>query len=123
MSHIMPAASGDTNPEIPEIRLSQFSAADRDLLTAMFEHEAVILDTEPDEQTSAPAIARLDVPLAQLSADLEFVRLKRETAERMKQLMVEDQQYDMHHLDADSACILPDCQFISYLPGPDGGQS
>ncbi|MGW9371128.1 hypothetical protein ACWGVR_14095 [Streptomyces xanthophaeus] len=61
MSHIMPASSGDTNPEIPQIRLSQFSAKDRDLLTAMFEHEGVILDTEPAEQESTPAIARLDV--------------------------------------------------------------
>ncbi|WP_405941563.1 hypothetical protein [Streptomyces sp. NBC_00207] len=69
-----------------------------------------------------PDIARLDVPLAQLDADLQFLRLKREAAARMKQLMVEDQQYDVHHLDADSACVLPDCEYVNYLPRA-GGQS
>lgn len=70
-----------------------------------------------------PPIARLDVPLAQLDADLQFLRLKREAAERMQRLMVEDQQYDVHHLDVDSAYVLPDCQYVSYLPGPAGGAS
>lgn len=70
-----------------------------------------------------PEIARVDVPLAQLDADLQFLRLKREAADRMRRLMVEDQQYDVHHLDVDSTAVLPDCQFVSYLPGPAGGQS
>ena len=70
-----------------------------------------------------PDIARLDVPLAQLDADLALLRLKREAAARMQRLLVEDQQYDLHHLDADSTCVLPDCQYVNYLPGPAGGQS
>ncbi|MFD4921205.1 hypothetical protein ACFWNE_07775 [Streptomyces goshikiensis] len=70
-----------------------------------------------------PPIARLDVPLAQLDADLQFLRLKREAEARMLRLMVEDQQYDVHRRYSDSAYCLPDCQYVNYLPGPAGGQS
>lgn len=69
-----------------------------------------------------PDIARLDVPLAQLSADLEFVRLKREAAEELKRLKVQAHQYDVSHLDADSKYTLPGCTHSSYLTGIPGGQ-
>ncbi|MEV6580192.1 hypothetical protein AB0M92_18740 [Streptomyces sp. NPDC051582] len=63
----------------------------------------------------APAgIAQLDVPLAQLSAEID---------ERTRRLIAAEQRYDMHHLDADSSCVLSDCQYTCYLPGPAGGQS
>jgi hypothetical protein len=64
-------------------------------------------------------IARLGVPLAQLEADLQLMlRLKREAAERMRRLMVADQQYDVDHLDADSKYPLPGSYPVSHLrPG------
>jgi hypothetical protein len=62
-------------------------------------------------------IARLDVPLAQLDLDLQMLCLKREAAERMRLLMVADQQYDVDHLDADSRYPLPGSYPVNYLRG------
>ncbi|MCX4778111.1 hypothetical protein [Streptomyces sp. NBC_01264] len=69
----------------------------------------------------ASDIARLDVPLAELTADLQMIRLKRTAAERMRRLMVADQQYEVDHLDADSKCPLPGSYPVSHLRP--GGQS
>lgn len=66
-------------------------------------------------------IARLDVPLAQLDADLQMLRLKREAAERMRGLMVAEQKYEVQHLDADSLYPGPDSYSVNYLQV--GGQS
>lgn len=46
MNDIMPASSGDTHPAIS---LSQFSAKDRELLAAVFEHETVNLFIHLDD--------------------------------------------------------------------------
>lgn len=62
-------------------------------------------------------IARLDVPLAQLEADLRMLRLKREAAERMRLLMVADHQYDVDHLDPSSRYTLPGSYPVNYLRG------
>lgn len=66
-----------------------------------------------------PQIARLD-------ADLQMLALKREAREadeRMRRLLVEEQEYHLHRMYSDSPRVLPDCQYVSYLPGPTGGQS
>lgn len=63
--------------------------------------------------TDSPAIARLDVPLAQLDADLRSLRLKRQK--------VAAHQYDVDHLDADSQYTLPGSYPVNYLTA--GGAS
>jgi hypothetical protein len=58
--------------------------------------------------TPTPDITRLD-------ADLQMLALKRVAAERMRRLMVADQQYDVDHLDIDSQAALPSSHPVSYL--------
>lgn len=59
--------------------------------------------------------------LTRLDAGLQMLALKRVAAERMRRLMVADQQYDVDHLDLDSQATLPDSYPVSYLRL--GGQS
>lgn len=66
-------------------------------------------------------IARLDVPLAQLEADLqEMLRLKREAAARLRAGELAEQHHQMFDLDADSVPF-PGSAYDSYLQL--GGQS
>ncbi|MFF5703466.1 hypothetical protein ACFY7H_13295 [Streptomyces sp. NPDC012794] len=60
-------------------------------------------------------------PIARLDADLQMLALKRAADERMRRLMVAEQQYDVDHLDIDSQASLPGSYPVSYLRL--GGQS
>ncbi|MFJ7269353.1 hypothetical protein ACIQV3_22375 [Streptomyces sp. NPDC099050] len=62
-----------------------------------------------------PDIARLDVPLAQLDADLQqMLRLKREAADRQRAGELAEQWHQMYDLDADSIPF-PGAVYGSYL--------
>lgn len=66
-------------------------------------------------------ISRLDVPLAQLDADLqEMLRLKREAAARLRAGELAEQYHQMYDLDADSIPF-PGAVYGTYLQL--GGQS
>jgi hypothetical protein len=58
-----------------------------------------------------------------LDDDLQMLAMKRAFDKRTKRLLLEEQQYHLHRMYSDSPRVLPDCQYVNYLPGPDGGQS
>ncbi|MCY0928368.1 hypothetical protein OTB20_19625 [Streptomyces sp. H27-H1] len=129
MNHMMPAESGDTNPEqlytvaeASELLLSpqssiarrgQLKPADRDLIAALDDHALWMIlhhdECESDactgcinEPAPTPEIARLDVPLAELTADLQMLALKRQAAADAKAGLLEEQRLDMAYLNLDS---------------------
>lgn len=59
--------------------------------------------------------ARMDVPLAQLDADLQMLRLKREAAARLRAGELAEQWHQIYDLDADSAYTIPGAVYGSYL--------
>ncbi|MBT2467785.1 hypothetical protein J7E97_07845 [Streptomyces sp. ISL-66] len=64
-----------------------------------------------------PEIARLDVPLAELAADLQMVALKRAAAERLRAGALLEQRHQLLDLDADSRYTVPGCAYRNCLPG------
>lgn len=68
-----------------------------------------------------PEIDHLDVPLARLDADLQFLRLKREDEARHRSGQLAEQRHQVYDLDADSAYTIPGACCRSYLTA--GGQS
>ncbi|MEU7066951.1 hypothetical protein [Streptomyces sp. NPDC046161] len=91
-------------------------------------------DTLPIDTTSmaqaelppapTPSIARLDVPLAQLDADLQSLRLKRETAECLRAGRLAEYSHLLHDADPD-ASTRPFPDLSKGIPARllDGGQS
>lgn len=73
MSHIMPASSGDTNPEIS---LSRFGATDRELLAAVFEHETVNIFIHLDDCEDGACTGCDPQHLAEKAAECESADLK-----------------------------------------------
>lgn len=71
-----------------------------------------------------PAIARLVVPLAQLDADLQILRLKREAAERIRAGLRAEYGHLLHDADADDLTH-PFPDLCKGIPARliDGGQS
>lgn len=71
--------------------------------------------------TPTPDIARLDVPLERLDADLQFLRLKREDAAREQAGRLAEQRHQFLDRDADSTCPLDGASLYPYLRT--GGQA